>query len=767
MRVNVILLLMILSVASAYATIDVRTYDASLDFSVFTLQNSNICSCAQAFDDITLTNTGSFSAIFSITSDAKLSEYTLELKPGESRIIKMFFDPDCAEKTKTYTTTIKSNLGPEKTIEKTVKSEKCQNLELWLTPTEKIKACEEARYTVFIKNSGLFTEEYSMKSNSDKYMTYSANYFTLNPSQIAVVNASLKFPCDVSGLKNIEFSAYAVKNKLNAKIKTNLDITSDYDFNFNILGVNASGNKTQLDVCNRVWIAEYPIIITNNGIENEFTISAKDIPGFARLSDEKIFLTRGESKTVYLRVDTHEFRQEVKSYGFSLIAKPKIGSEQSKDLLINTKPCYELDMSIIEKSSDKLPISICAKSFNGFDINIKNNGIYKETVTLSLDGAPSGVDLSRTSLSLGPGETDMIKLYVQGPETNYIYNIQAIAKLSNGISESKSLWIKTYDKQTCHNIEFEKSRFNVNYDYYYVEVPVRSVGLYPDTYELSISNNSFAKLAEKKVFINDSTKIRIDIDSLNKTEGNYDVKITAKHNASGAKYENDITITLKDKSPIRKAYEYFFYGTQCRQISFWMITAIIIVCILIILIMIFGPHYQYRLSNRIRLKLPILIVLLAIFIIAVALVLILADRPKPTNEIYGINTSIQDLRFEILTNEKYALDVSSFFSDPDKNSLRYEVSEIKDVKTYVDKNIITLSPDYGWFGTRNFTVTAFDEAGESVKSPDMTLKVIDVPRKTFLQLYDVYCYYTNLLILFILLLLIFIVFIIKQKKRGR
>lgn len=776
MRFNTIMLLLLLSIIAAvpsYAAIEVNTYDSSIDFSVFTNQNIKVCACTTTTDYLTIQNTGSFSSIFYLTSDVQLSDTTIELAPGESKQVSIFIQSDCNPRIRTYTIYVKSNLGVEKIIEKQVNVERCQNLELWLAPVEQIKACKSANYKVFVKNIGTFPEEYSLKSNFDKYMSYSSNYFTLLPDQTASINATLTFPCEVNGKKNVDFTAYAIKNKLDATIKSSIEILPDYAFDVQInrQSVDNASYRQALDVCNRIWVTDFPVTVKNNGIENTFTLLLDDFPGFASIKgidDNKyrFTLAKGESKIFYIIVDAHEFRKEIKGYDFSLTIKPKMGEAIEKDLRINLGPCYEHTITINDASTKKKPIDICSGGFYEYDVKVKNNGIYTENIKLYVENAPSGVDLSKYNIKLDAGQSETVKLYIQGPESNYLYNIKVSAELKNQLTESDDMWIKAYDKQTCHNIAFKKSDYRINYDKPYIEVPVKSKGLYYDYYDLTLNDTSLLSFEEDKIFINDSSKIRINIDSAGKAEGTYNVKLTAQH-VSGATYDNELTITLKDKSPITKTFEYFFFGTQCRQISFWQIIAVMLLCVLIIIFAIVGPHYPYKLSNRIKQKMPILIALLIVFIVALVLVMVLADRPKTNNEVYGLNTSVQELRFEILENGKYTIDAKQFFSDPDDNSLRYEVSGMNDVKSGVDKSIITLTPDTGWSGTRKFTITAYDDQGGFIASPEMTLKVLDVPRKSFIELYNIYCWYANLLLLLVILFLIFVAFIIKQKRRGR
>ena len=137
----IVILLIIISVFQASASIEVKKYDISMDFSVYTSQKSKICTCAQSTDNLIITNTGSFTATFEIISDIKTSDYFVELNPGESKDILLFPNIECNPKIKTHNIKIKSNIGIEKNIEKQFQYEKCQNLEIRLKPTESINAC--------------------------------------------------------------------------------------------------------------------------------------------------------------------------------------------------------------------------------------------------------------------------------------------------------------------------------------------------------------------------------------------------------------------------------------------------------------------------------------------------------------------------------------------------------------------------------------------------------------------------------------------------
>ena len=159
--------------------------------------------------------------------------------------------------------------------------------------------------------------------------------------------------------------------------------------------------------------------------------------------------------------------------------------------------------------------------------------------------------------------------------------------------------------------------------------------------------------------------------------------------------------------------------------------------------------------------------MIAIFIIGVIIVVVSTGFPQTYTQIYNLSTNASQLRFEWLENDHYNLDVSPFFKSPENNTLHYKVSDMKDIKASVDGSIITFYPDYGWSGIENTTITAYDDFGGSVQSPELTLSVLSVPKKSTLEIYSIYCWYVNLAIFALLLIIIFLAFIVRQKKRTR
>jgi hypothetical protein len=777
------LIMIIVSGVFVSSEMIVNTYAASRDFTVVSgLDKINVCSCASGTDAFTVINTGTYPAIFTINIDsatAQLSENSFELQPGQSKDVMLAITAACSDGKKALTIDISSNLGVRKTIQKQIVISKCQNLELWLSvDNQTVNPCQDSVFTLYVKNSGSFPEEYKVSSDNDAYITYSSNYFTLLPNQIAQVIARANFGCAVYGEKNVVFNAHSEKNGLDAKITARLDIKKDYDYTIvvdNVLDSDNISYRQSIDACNKVYVQSVPVTITNNGVANNFTLETKNLPKYVSIwgiddSEMKFSLAKGQSKTFYLNTDIHDFINEYKGYDFSLIFKPALGDiVKTKNLRINTRPCYDPVVDIVVDNTKDDPLKICSGEQYDYDIKISNNGIFTEKLLLHLEGQSEGMKLSTQELTVAPQDAKIITLNVKAPENNELYDVKAFATLSNGLYVQDNVWMQSYTMYNCHLLEFGKDDFRINYDTQYIDVPIKNAGIIPGEYKIALADSELFSLENKIVTIDAgaSENIRLNIDSVNKTERIYYANLTITDMSSDTSYYQSVEVTLKDKSVFRKAFEFFAFGTMCRQISMWELVAILIICVLIIFFMIKGPHYPYKLGNRIKQKLPILIVLLVIFLIGLAFVIMIAGLPKTHDQVYNLTSDYQQLEFETLQDNKFILNVGSFFIDPDNNTLLYNVSDMENIKAVVKDAQVILYPDLGFSGERTFRITAYDDQGGSIESPKMTLRVIPNPEKSVTEMYDIYCWYINLAIFAIALILIFLIFIVKQKKRAR
>jgi hypothetical protein len=481
-------------------------------------------------------------------------------------------------------------------------------------------------------------------------------------------------------------------------------------------------------------------------------------------------LNPNESKTFLLDVDSSIYRSQYKSKEVNLQVSSVLGdiSKESK-LKLNYLPCYEHEVIIYDYGNNKKnPLRTCANYDYSYNINVKNTGLGKDTYTLSLEGAPSTVKLSKYTTTLDAGSNDIIQLLMTGPEDNNNYNIKVKVTSSEGLSEYVDVWLKAYDTNSCHAVEFKKTNFDVNYQTGSITVPIKNIGLVGDTYLVSWNGSKIVNPTDVLVSMNTSgtEKISLSLNTYGLNESKYYGSIIVR-DASGAKYVQDITLDLEDKSTIRKAVEYLLLGDTCKQFSLFEVFAIVSLIIIIIAFLIIGPHYPYNFKKRLRSKTSEAIFLIALLLIGLVAVLVFVGLPKTQTQVYNLTNNDSELTYEWLSDDKYVLDAGKFFYDPENSTLQYNVSGLTHIKPVIVGKTITFYSDLDWSGIEYATITASDSMGGKVTSPEFTLIVKNVPRKSTLELYNIYCWYANFAVYALILLLVFIAIFVKQQRRSR
>ena len=762
------------------ADIQVNTYTPSTDFTFTTAYSAvSVCSCAQAYDAVTLTNTGTWPAVFSlsinhVSSKIAFSENNFELQPGQSKDVYVYITADCGKGTDNLQITATSNLGTQKVLAKNIVRDRCQNVAVYFANYSKdVNPCQPRNVDIYIQNTGTFKDDFTISSNYDQYITYNANKITLDTKQNAKITATVKFDCNIYGTKDILFSAHSVNNRLTANADAILNIARNYTYDVQIGGKTDS--YVGFDVCNRVLDTQIPVIIKNTGsVANNYTLQFKDLPKYAKvngLDSNVLSLKPSESKYFTIDIDSTMYRYEHKTLSPSLTITPLYGDIiQTKGVTLNFLSCYEPVVTIVKAdNSEKNPLQSCSGYMYNYDVVVSNNGRYKENMLLSLDGNPSSVSLSKYNISVLPGKNITVKLSAIGPEYNTVYDIKVTATLSNSITSSDSLWMKSYDESSCHLINVDNTNYRVNYQTTTLDVALTNKGVADGDYVVSWNGSRLIQLDDTQITLNKSqtTTLSLKVNSYNLSQGAYKGNLVIESSDSNAAYSQPITVTLKDKTFFTKAFEYLFFGTVCRQFSLYEMVAILAVIILIIIFMIVGPKYPYNFWNRFKMKVPVLILLVVIFLVGLILVITLAGYPKTQSQVYNLTTNASSLRYEWLQNNNYVLDVTSLFYSPENSSLKYTVTGLSHIKTSVNGRLITFYPDYGWSGVEYANIRATDRMGGNVTSPDLTLVVRNVPRKSITQLYNIYCWYVNLVIFLIILILVFIASFVKQKKRTR
>ncbi|HYD03396.1 MAG TPA: hypothetical protein VEC16_03795 [Alphaproteobacteria bacterium] len=786
-----VFLFSLLSISLGAAEIDVNTYTTSRDFTISTAYNDiNICACSSKYDTFTVTNTATWPAIYTVflsktDSQLSLSEQSFELYPGESKDVFLYVNANCNRGTEDFTVTVSSNLGVDKTIKKSIVKDRCQNIETWaLNYTQEINPCTPKTFDIIVHNIGPFADTYVVSSNHDSNIVYNANSVNLEADQYAKISATATFDCSIYGQKDIEFKVDSLRNKLSATFDASLNIIKDYDFDLKV-GYDISGlnvGNVELQVCNRQSSTQIPIEITNKGsVENTYTIDF-DLPKNAKLSGlsdaagkEKYEFTLKpeESKVFYVDIDSTKYRYQYKSKD----AYVKVTSEygdivKESELQLNFEPCFEHETQVYDYSNSRSnPLETCAGYDYSYEINVQNNGLFVEDYSLSLENAPSTVKLSTDKvLGLEPGKNAIVNLYITGPENNDYHNIIVKVVSSSGMTEYSDTWIKAYDTVACHKTEIKADEFKINYQDASVKVPVKNNGIVDNSFIVTWTGDGIVSRTDVILLqLNESGKgtISLLLNSSNKDEGSYEGTLSLR-DSSGATYSKVITLELEDKSFARKAFEYMAFSNICKKATLVEVVLIPVLLALIVCFMIFGPKYKYNFKNRLKSKTWVIITLLALFLVGVIAVIVLVGLPQTQTQVYNLSTNESSLTYEWLENDKLTIDAGKFFYDPDNSTLRYNVTGLKNIKAIVSGKIITFYPDKGWSGTEKARIVAYDNLEDgTTTSPEFTLKVTDTPRKSYLELYNIYCWYVNLAIYLLLLFLVFVAIFVKQEVRRR
>jgi hypothetical protein len=89
-------------------------------------------------------------------------------------------------------------------------------------------------------------------------------------------------------------------------------------------------------------------------------------------------------------------------------------------------------------------------------------------------------------------------------------------------------------------------------------------------------------------------------------------------------------------------------------------------------------------------------------------------------------------------NTNLTIDLSQYFSDPDRDKLYYTNTELQNIATYYQNDYVTLKPEKNWIGSEFVIFTADDMKGGKVDSNIVKLTVKAQAEPTFLFILSSY-----------------------------
>ena len=731
------------------SSIDIQKYSTSYDFSAGALTaDPNICSCSSIIDQIIVSNTGSFGAIFTVETNipefAQVPINTFQLEPGQNKVVDILITAECGVETiQDYKVYIKSNLNREQVINRQLSIQKCQSINAVLsTEKETSLPCEPVDYHIEITNPSSFPETYYIKPTT--YAEYFDNQlFELNLPKGAtgVVDTTFQMSCSDYGNKSISFNILSAKNELYADLNHNLEIKQAYNFSTDIPEYMGSCEQE---------LKEQLITINNDAtVPNGYSVELIGAPEFISLDSKYLFLEPGNSGSFTLRTLAGD--KTSKEYWFTIKITTDIGDTVlEKNVSMNVADCYKLSVTI---EGNENP-DVCS-GVNAYNAVIKNNGIFEETILLSAESKDSDLTgvlthISEDEIDLKPGEEKNISLEVSSPDTldNQKIPVLLSAKLDRDYIGvwGDSITLTTHNQYACTKPIVERNKIYARYSADEAWIGITNKGLVYAEYDAELLGTQRLELNEDKITLapgeTEYFPLKMDLTNPEPNEEYFNISLESDN---GVVYNIPVKLKLTSTPWFEIVYEYSA-TSLCKTIT--TILAIVLIVVLILFIVkILGRRKTWQKQASFKW------VLLVIAIIAMAVVFIYFGLPKST--LPPLNSD-DPLTFMWYEDTSYSLDLSRFFSDPDGDTLIYELtSEPNNIDYVFDGSVVTFTPEPDWFGNRRIRFKATDESGASITSPRLTLEVVDVEETDIIKFHTTYCPYINLALF--LLILIFLI----------
>src|SRR3989344_4375949 len=298
-----------------------------------------------------------------------------------------------------------------------------------------INFCEHSieNVPIIINNLADQENEFNLKITGPAWANLEINNLKLDSNSKKDVNLILNPDYGVQGDFNINVNVQGIQGKINKDLTLKATVRKCHDVLLEIL-------ETQDKVCSNV-AKSYQVNVKNLGeFEKEFKLESSE--AWAKLSQDTIKLDKNSAGNISLDVNANNI--SAGSYKVNLKATAldtsKVTSQDSINLeIVNSKDCYKASLSSINTELN-------ADATATVPITITNNGIETATYLLGISGSASSfVRLNPASLTLKPGKSEVVYLYV-APPFNTIpdtYKADVFAKLADsGILANSLIEVK-------------------------------------------------------------------------------------------------------------------------------------------------------------------------------------------------------------------------------------------------------------------------------------------------------------------------------------
>jgi uncharacterized membrane protein len=438
-------------------------------------------------------------------------------------------------------------------------------------PKIELCPCSNQAYNILLQNTGSSSSNYKISESGQAadWVSISPSGLTLNPGTATNLQVNVNSPCDAQG--DFDLETFVTADGLTKKITQDLNFLACYDYDVNLgeiqdfeeetKSVSFEGHENGYEVCEETQKI-IPVLIENKesyGNTYEVSFQGQEWSGI----NAKEFNLAGNAQGILLLTLKPGAGSEG-DYKLKLDTTTKLGEvKKSTEIDVKVEKCFDLSLDI-EKEKD----SLCGGDLKNYNVEIKNNGKFTETLDLGVEGSDFASIENITELTIGSKEKETLNLNVKpGASDSGNFNVNVIAS-NEELRAEDSINFDITQRNVCYKADIEfKALINNKYTHEVFPVTIFNNGIRQTEYEFSIEGPSWASLLQAELELNPGQKgnVNLNIDpGEDAEEGTFDITIKAEINDEV--YSKTVKVNLKKENPIVKNikstirfYQYYAY----------------------------------------------------------------------------------------------------------------------------------------------------------------------------------------------------------------
>jgi hypothetical protein len=771
MNRNILTILFVFLLLSSFASAELIVNKYTNDFTAESPNNEQLklCSCETKVDRIIVQNVGNFYADFHVSinsqypSRIRVPMQDFQLAPKHFQEVLIYIEESChIQGQYDYQVIVTNSYGRERIVDRSIRVDMCENTNLDVSPHNvTVGLCRPAVFTVNVTNAGTYADSFHLNFGPyDGIAQLPLRGMYLTAGQSYAQNVSFQFACSDFGTKNVPFILTTEKNGAGEQTTRDVTVVNQYNYALNV--------PTSVDVCAKTTTT-IPFNVSNVVDASNDVHLDLNAPRFVSMTSD-LHLDSFQTKNVTLTASPDQPGQ----YQMTINAIDRFGGVQKqRDITLNAHDCYnpaiELRQDVTTKLSSPLTTCCGAKTFY---VNVRNDGDRVQTFELSVDG-PSFFVLDETTVRLEPHQNLNVALRATLPCTDQEYDaVVSVHPVGQPqVNRSAHLAINSQTQRTCHMVQIDDDEITVDENMRSVPVIVKHTGSAGGNYTI-VTNSSVFTIQEDSIFMQPGDQRAVHLVPLvnlsTQELGRYIVLPTFTFTEQTIDYNEELGIELQEKGLWTRFTEWLAdllrSMTFCAWVVFILFILILIFLILLVAIYMGKPIFAEGLKPRTLLWVKsILLFLIVVFLI----IMVFLRTPNAEMQYERVAETTDTTVLEWYQNTDKTIDMSQYFTDPDKDTLVYSVTQPQDMSARVEGRMLTLMPDHNFAGENTMVITANDERGGITDSPLFILRVIPRKHLTFLQWLEAWCAYIVLIELILILLLLFLMVLTVKEYRPK